>query len=264
MAFDWKNALGIAGTVVGLGGLASGGSAVSTALGYLNSKKLMDKQYNLAIKGYKESPLAVREGLERAGFNPLLSYASSGNFASTGIGSASAPDIGSSITNGYSTFVNQRKLANAQVNNTNADTTLKNEQSLTEQSKRSQIEFQNAMLDVETHLKRKDLSSYDRRLYTALYEQMQRAENFRAIASLQGYNAETGRISADASQLDAQTRSKWTPAQIVGGVGAGLIGAFGLGKGINAVKTLKNSVPALTGASRVVTSGISKARRIKR
>ena len=39
------------------------------------------------------------------------------------------------------------------------------------------------MLDVEKHLKQKDLDTYDRRFYTQLYEQMQRAENYRAMAN---------------------------------------------------------------------------------
>lgn len=214
----------------GLGELFSAaGSIATSAMNYNHNKKLMDKQYNLAIKGYKESPQAVREGLERAGFNPLLSYASGGNFASSGLNSAQTSDIGQAIVNGHKAFTNEDKLAKAQVQNINADSVLKSEQSLTEQSKRSQIEFQNAMLDVETHLKRKDLSSYDRRMYTALYEQMQRAENFRAMASLQGYNAETGRIAANAQKLDSETRSKWTPVGIGAGIGAGLSG-FALGK----------------------------------
>lgn len=222
---DWASAIGSA-----IGGLfGAGGSVASNALSYNENKKLMDKQYDLSIRGYKESPQAVREGLEKAGFNPLLSYASGGNFASSGLGSVSTPDIGSAITDSYKTFVNERKLANAQVNNTNADTTLKNEKSLTEQARRVQMSFQNSVYELESELKRKDLSSYDRRIKTALYEQMQRAENFRAMANLQGYNAETGRISANAQQLDAQTRSKWTPVGIGAGIGAGLSG-FALGK----------------------------------
>lgn len=186
----------------GLGELFSAaGSIATSAMNYNHNKKLMDKQYNLAIKGYKESPQAVRQGLESAGFNPLLSYASGGNFASSGLNSAQTSDIGNAITNGYRAFTLERKLNDANVNNVNADTVLKGEQARTEAAKRAQMEFQNAMLDVETHLKRKDLSTYDKRMYSALYEQMQRAENFRAMASLQGYNAETARIGANAQKL---------------------------------------------------------------
>lgn len=185
---------------------SAGASTIGDLLGgYLNYKyqnKLMDKQYSLNIKGLKESPLATRQGLETAGYNPITFAGQTNAQASVGTApGVSSSSLGSNAVNAYQ----QNRVNEATIENTNANTGLANEQSKTEQAKRVQIEFQNAMLDVEKHLKQKDLDTYDRRFYTQLYEQMQRAENYRAMANVQDYNAQSQRISANAQQMHAQT-----------------------------------------------------------
>lgn len=214
--------------------ISAGGNLVGQGISYSQQRKLNKQQYDLQIRGLKESPNAMRKGLESAGYNPILALGNTNAYAKGGVGGSPTPStLGSEAVNAYQ----QNKAVNANVEATNAETNLKNEQALTEQAKREQMRFQNAMTDVETHLKQKDLSSYERRLYTQLYEQMQNAENLRAMASLQGYNAQTQRISANAQKLQAETSSKWTPVGIGAGVAAG-IGGYVLGK-VPGLKYLK-------------------------
>lgn len=230
--------------------LASQGSSKKS---YAYQKKLMEDAYNLQQKGFQDNPLLVRKGLENAGYNPITGVGSTNAFSSvSGVPSSQSFDAGSNITNAFNART-QRRLATAQVDSTNAQASLFDEQAKTEQAKRTQMDFQNAMLDVEKHLKQKDLDTYDRRFYAQLYEQMQRAENYRAMANVQGYNAETQRIASNAQMLQAQTSEKWTPGKIGAGLAVGALGLFGPGK----LKTLKN-VTKVTKRSRNGRSSISQ------
>ena len=209
---------------VGSAGASTLGDLLGGFLNYKYQSKLMDKQYDLNIRGLKESPLATRQGLESAGYNPITFAGQTNAQASVGTApSVSQSSLGSNAVNAYQ----QNKLNDATVNNTNAQAGLFDEQSKTEQAKRVQMEFQNAMLDVEKHLKQKDLDTYDRRFYAQLYEQMQRAENYRAMANVQSYNAESQRIASNAQMLGAQTSAKWTPGKIGASVGLGALGVLG-------------------------------------
>lgn len=182
---------------------------------------LNQQAYDLTQQGYRESPLNQRIGYESAGINPIFAMSNGASFGSYSGGSAGMPhgssssDIGNMITNAYKAFQLERNKTNAEIlginagiKNINADTALKAEQTMTERSKQIQMDFQNAMMDVQTHLSRKDLDTYDRRFYSNLYEQFQRAENFRANASLAEYNAETARMSAEANAYESKYREE--------------------------------------------------------
>lgn len=173
---------------------------------YKYQKKLMDDAYKLQQQGFNENPLLVRQGLEKAGYNPIMGQGSTNAFSSvSGVPSSQTFDAGANVTNAFNART-QRRLATAQVDSTNAQASLFDEQAKTEQAKRTQMDFQNAMLDVEKHLKQKDLDTYDRRFYSQLYEQMQRAENYRAMTSVVGYNAESQRIASNAQMVGSQAR----------------------------------------------------------
>lgn len=188
-------------------------------LQYKNQRLLNQQAYDLTQQGYRESPLNQRIGYESAGVNPILAMSNGASFGSYSGGNAgmahgsSSSEIGSMITNAYKTFQLERNKTNAEIlginagiKNTNADTALKAEQTMTERARQTQMDFQNAMYDVQTHLARKDLSVYDKRFYTEMYDMMQRAENNRAYAAVADYNAETARIAAEASAYESNFR----------------------------------------------------------
>lgn len=105
-------------------------------MAYSNSlaKDLTDYNYNTTMNSLMNSPGALRQGMESAGFNPILAY-SEGNFTNAVSPGNSSP-LGSTMPNApnvdyigdYTRLRNQRNqdaLTNAQVENTNADTTIK-------------------------------------------------------------------------------------------------------------------------------------------
>lgn len=184
-----------------LGGVGS--SALSSVMNYNYAKKLMDKQYDINIRTLRNAPSASRQGYVDAGYNPLLALGSN----QAGF-SASSSGVGADLTSGLEQGINSAiamKQNKAQINNINADTALKNNQGETEKAKRIQMEFQNAMTDVETHLRQKDLSTYEKRFYSDLYEQMQRAENYRANSAVAQMNAETNRMNARTQKYSAES-----------------------------------------------------------
>lgn len=212
-------ALSNVGGIMSFFGGKKDNSAALAAQQFEYQKLLNQQQYDLTQQGYRESPLNQRIGYESAGINPILAMSNGATFGSYSGGSAGMPhgsssaEIGNMITNAYKAFQLERNKTNAEIlginagiKNTNADTALKAEQTMTERSKQIQMDFQNAMMDVQTHLARKDLNSYDRRFYQEMYESMQRAENYRAEASVAGYNAETARINAEANAYDMNFR----------------------------------------------------------
>lgn len=191
--------MGFGSALAGLFG--AGGSALSSMINYRSAKKLMDRQYNINLKTLRNAPSAAREGFVNAGYNPLMALGS----GQSGF-SASSSGVGADLTSGLEQGINSAiamKQNKAQINNINADTALKNNQGETEKAKRIQMEFQNAMTDVETHLKQKDLSTYEKRFYSNLYEQMQRAENYRANSAVAQMNAETNRMNAQTQKYSS-------------------------------------------------------------
>ena len=140
----------IAGLAGGLGLLGAGTSALSSIMNYNYAKKLQQHQYDLNLATLRNAPSASRQGYVDAGYNPLYSLGSS----QTGF-SASSSGVGADLTSGLQQGVSSAiamKQSVAQIGNINADTALKNNQGETEKAKRIQMEFQNAMYDVETHL----------------------------------------------------------------------------------------------------------------
>lgn len=249
---DWSSAIG---------GIASSGiSALSSALNsskaYKYAVRLANHQYRLQQRGYNEGPTNARQGLEKAGYNPILALSTGGQFAGAG---SSVPvnsnpvdtsGIETGVSNALQYGLNKQTVAN-QTNETNARVGLMNEQAITEQAKRLQMEFQNAMTDVETHLKQKDLDSYERRFYAEIYELMQRAENYKAMQSIASYNAMTDRQNAFTNAINAETNrgslelektnKPWKTAATVAGGIAGLGTMLMLKKPINIAKNVANA-----------------------
>lgn len=187
----------LAASIGALGSL--GGSALSALSGqqsaykaYKYSMKLQQHQYDLNKKAMLEYYGNQRKSLTDAGYNPLL--AMQGGSSAQGF-SASASQ---SPSGGFDTpdVVNSALSAQSQkanIENIKANSALATQKAETEKSKRVQMEFQNAMTDVQTHLARKDLDWYDRKNYIQLYNLMQQAENYRATSAIGAMNAETQR-----------------------------------------------------------------------
>lgn len=200
--------IGIGRSVMGLFG--SKDNAAKAAKRQYEYQRLLNQQsFDLTQKGYRVGPKNQRYGLESAGYNPMLPFISGGQMSlgSYSGGSASAPmdsttaDLGNMATNAYKVFKLAKDKNTAEISqilagvkNTNADTALKESYAMTEEAKRTQMDFQNAMLDVERHLADKKLKWSDRQFYADIYDKMQRAENYSAMTAIHRYNAETNRM----------------------------------------------------------------------
>lgn len=105
-------------------------------MAYSNSlaKDLTDYNYNTTMNSLMNSPGALRQGMESAGFNPILAY-SSGSYTNAVSPGSSSP-LASTMPNApnvdyigdYTRLknqINQDNITNATVENTNADTTVK-------------------------------------------------------------------------------------------------------------------------------------------
>ena len=141
---------------------------------------LMRDQYSLS-----------REGLEKAGYNPLLALG-----GSSAVSSVSPTTMNSDSDSGQQAVAsalqaqqvkNETEQTKSNIASQDASSALANEQAKTEQSKRVNFDFQNAMLDVQKHLADKDLSWYDRKANASLYESMQRAERYQAQSAIDAF-----------------------------------------------------------------------------
>lgn len=167
----------VAGIVsAGIGALGNIlGGLGSNALSSYQAQQLAEYQAKLNYKYAKKSavnmPTYNRQGIEKAGYNPMLALgsigASNSNWTSAqGLTTPDFSDVGSNaVSNALSVQQqrNQNDLATAQINNTNADTQLKQQQTLTETFEQAQKQVHADLERIDSELKRKDLSYYDRK-----------------------------------------------------------------------------------------------------
>lgn len=180
-----------------------GFSALGSMMNYNYSKRLQENQYSLNIKGLKESPTAQRQGLEIAGYNPILAVNSSGMSNATAGAGASVSDNG--LGSNYASISNARRLqkqeqskltadtknAIAGANSQNASASLAQEQAKTEQYRQKEMESQTFLNNVNTELARKDLSWRDKQYLMQIKT---------------GYlNAQANHIASESAQLNAHT-----------------------------------------------------------
>lgn len=173
MALDYSGLFG------GVGDVAS--TLISAGFGAMNSKRqyhwtrnLMNLQNELQrdnnIWSMQNAPQLTRQGLEAAGYNPILAISSGFGNSSNASGLGSAPagnmpesNIGGSSSNAYQAFKLAREKNTAEVNATNASASLASEQAKTEEFKRMQLQSQTFLNNIDHQLRSKDLSWYDRR-----------------------------------------------------------------------------------------------------
>lgn len=191
MPIDIGGALGGIGSF--FGNMVTG--AVSSSRAWKYTQRAMNYQDQLNRAYTRDSYGLQREGLEKAGYNPLLALGSSANSAIYN-GSATPTDSENG-THAIQSAIQAQQLKNetamtkSNIESQEASSALANEQAKTEQSKRVNMDFQNAMLDVQKHLAQKDLSWYDRKANATLYELMQRAERYQAQSAIDALNAQT-------------------------------------------------------------------------
>lgn len=185
-----------AGALSFLGNQASSALNSSRAWKYAQRAMALQDQYNRNfVRDYYS---LNRESLTKADYNPLLavpgSTAQGANYSPTMMNADS--DAGDQAVNSAMTALSLKsniENTKSQTKVNEATSALSAEQAKTEQSKRTNFDFQNAMLDVQKHLAEKDLSWYDRKSYMHLYNQFQQAENYKAQSAIGAMNAETKR-----------------------------------------------------------------------
>lgn len=186
---------------------------------YKYAKKLQQHQYNLQQRGYLEGPTNARKGLESAGYNPILAVNGGSNFAGSvaggspiGANGVNVPDFGSNMVNAYRAYKLEKQNMDNQTAQTEANVGLANaqaenaiQQAITEETKRYDLQMDAMMKDAQRHSIDTKLPYEVRKLNEEIYNVMQDSELKRAIASIQSYDAETRRISANANASSAKT-----------------------------------------------------------
>ena len=209
---DWLGAL-----IGGAFGLA--GSFGSNAMSVGMSKELQEHQAKLNWKYAKKNALEMpgfnRQGLEAAGYNPMLALgnlqgAQSSWSASNSLQSSDMSNLGNNaISNAISLKQqeNQNNLTEAQVDNYNADSVLKNYQTMTQVFE--QLEKQNRadLYEAEKKLTDKKTSNFEReqaREDIRLANEIDRTQKEYKVGML---NAGANMTSANANRVSANANA---------------------------------------------------------
>lgn len=191
--------------------------------------------------GYK----FLREGLINADYNPILAIGSSPLDGS--MPNATAIDgtrTGSFNIDGAasSQAATARKISESQIMVNKATANKTAEEALTQANVRNNLDSQ-AVLNLLQSERIQKLLPYDVQKAIAEIAVLDSTANLQNInSSFVPYNSLSNRITANAAKLNSETNATWTPAKIVSGGLAGLIGAIGLGKFSKVAKPfIKNS-----------------------
>lgn len=205
---DYMVAPAVIGAAIGAAGNILGGMA-SNANSVYKQKQVAKYQaslnYKYAQKSALNSPSWNKEGLINAGLNPMLALgnqqgATTGWTTGSDSGTSDFSSLGSNaVSNAMAVKQqkNQDALSSAQVNNYNADSVLKNNQSITEMY--SQLEKLNHadLMHAQKILTDKDVSWYDKKM---ALEQKRVANEIERT----GNDFKVGMAQAIASQISAQ------------------------------------------------------------
>ena len=204
-------------------------SNAGTRQSYKNTVKLLGKTYDQQMKGMLESPAQVRKGLENAGYNPLLATNATGSFA-TGTGGPSSQtfDAGSNLTNAFNART-QRRLSEAQINNTNASTNNINADTENKKVQNGILLADKKIREYESDMKKFDKDTQAYTWAMNMKEAWARTKVHLETARLADFNAISYRIASNAQKLHSETSAKWTPYGIGAGLSAGIAG-YALGK----------------------------------
>ena len=195
----------------GIGALGTiAGGMMSNSLSAYQARKLAEYQSLLNYQYSKKSALnnAIwnRKSLEKAGYNPMLALGNmqGANSNWSSLSTVPTPDMSNIGSNAVSNALavkqqsNQDTITEAQSNNYNADTALKNSQSITELY--TQLEKINHadLMSAQKRLTDKDVSWYDKK---------QAREDLRVANEIErtGNDFKVGMAQAIASQISANS-----------------------------------------------------------
>lgn len=237
--------IGAVGSV--LGGLLgdSGGTSVKDSIALAQAQNKIQKEYdkwhltNIEKAQLLNTAQWQRQGYERAGFNPILTYMNGisnfSNAGQVGMPVASKDNKGQTISNAINTaignYTNARQaesniaLQAAQTANVNADTDNK-----IVDIGLKKLDKQDKELDIM--MKQKDVSWQEQRW---AFEQKER----NALIRKNLMDADSNQIAANAQKLSAETNAEWTPKKVGTGLALGALGAAGAIYGPAKFKVLK-------------------------
>lgn len=219
------NALGLLGASAGISML---GKAAGSGMNYAFNAKLQQKQYeyqrklnqqgyDLTQQGYREQYGNLRQGLESAGFNPLLAVNGGMTGASYGSGSAAGSSVGidgsslGDVVTNAKQQKSQKDLNNAsirqldsQVGVNNAEANYKQGLLQSEIVKQAGYDLDNQIKDLQRQKERKELNIWDKKLLSEL-ENIQHDTALKKAHSYQALmDATSSRIQANAATTNAK------------------------------------------------------------
>lgn len=203
-------------------GTAAASAASSFASGaasswkqYKYQKRLNQQAYNLTQRGYREQYGNMRQGLENAGYNPLLAVNGGMSGAAFSGGSASAPNMDFAGSMNAFTNAKQQRSQNevneatvrqldSQVGVNNAETNYKEGLLKSEIIKQAGYDLDNQIRDLERQKQQKELNIWDQKLLAEL-ENIKRDTELKKAHSYQALmDAQSGRIQAGAAVTNAK------------------------------------------------------------
>lgn len=243
--------------MVGLGAASAGlgvlGQVNASNLSYNKARKLAEYQallnYQYNTRWAKESPSLTREGLETAGYNPMLAVqnGTSGSNATSFTSGATANDVDLStpIQNGFDNIIASKNLEN-QTAMTDSNIKLNQAQGRKAIADAIGQELKNPFISRKEEAELGRIGAETDKLIreTSFYDQL--AENMIAERKLQlmginvdSINAGTNAYNAETNRRQVELNEKWTPQKIMSGIGLGLIGGAATFYGPAKFKALK-------------------------
>lgn len=194
--------------------------------------------------GYK----FLRQGLINADYNPILAIGAQPLNGTMPTATATEPTKSFSYDGAAGMQANTaRKMSDSQISVNKATADKLAAEALTQENVRSNLDSQ-SLLNLLQSERIQKLLPYDIQKAVAEIAVLDSTADLNIMnAAYVPYNAETGRISANAAKTTAEVTEQWTPAKIAAGSLAGLIGALGFGK----FSGLKNAIKG-TKATRAV------------
>lgn len=189
----------------------------------------------------------LRQGLINADYNPILAIGSSPLNGEMPTATAVDPTRSESANMSATPSANMqantaRKVSESQIEVNKASADKIAEEALTQQNVRDNLDTQSALNLLKSEEIQRLLPLKERQMLADILVADSVVDMNRTNTAYVPYNAETGRINANAAKKNSDTNATWTPAKIAAGGIAGLITALGIGKfGKVAKPFMKNS-----------------------